>query len=44
MEKNNPLLKKGLVKVVKEYVRSNEKMMKYFSSRRQPEEEQEEEE
>lgn len=36
IEKNNPLLKKGLVKVVKEYVRSNEKMLKYFANRKQP--------
>lgn len=36
IEKNNPLLKKGLVKVVKEYVRNNEKMLKYFANRSQP--------
>lgn len=36
IEMNNPLLKKGLVKVVKEYVRSNEKMLKYFANRRHP--------
>ena len=33
VENNNPLVKKGLSKIIKEYVRNNAKMLKYFESR-----------
>jgi hypothetical protein len=33
---NNPLLKKGLIKIVKDYVRGNEKLLKYYENRSEP--------
>ena len=40
---NNPLLKKGLAKIVKEYVKDSPKMLQYYETRA-PEDEGEEEE
>jgi hypothetical protein len=34
---NNPLFKRGLVKIVKEYVKGNEKMTRYYTNRSPPE-------
>lgn len=33
VEHNNPLLKKGITKIVKDYVRSNHKMLNYYQNR-----------
>jgi hypothetical protein len=33
VEANNPLLKKGLAKIIKEYVKSSPKMQQYYENR-----------
>jgi hypothetical protein len=33
IDTKNPLLKKGLTKIVKEYVKNNEKMLRYYQNR-----------
>lgn len=42
IEQGNPLFKKGLVKIIKEYAKTNEKIAKYYANRTAPEEEEEE--
>ena len=44
IEANNPLLKKGLAKIIKEYVKDSPKIQHYYENRAPEDEEQEEEE
>ena len=44
VERDNPLIKKGLAKIIKDYVKNNAKVQEYLDNRTQDEEEQSEEE